>query len=112
MPATIDTTLVEVRGLISELRAGGAVDSLNATLLSANTALQSIDDAARTLPGLADRLNAVADGLQTVVSGYNANSNVYKDIRGALREVSSTAEAFRSLARSIERNPSSLIRGR
>ncbi len=112
LPATIDTTLVEVRDLITELRAGGAVDSLNATLLSANTALQSIDEAARTLPGLANRLNEVASGLETVVSGYNANSSVYKDIRGALREVSSTAEAFRSLARSIERNPSSLIRGR
>ncbi|MDA8870461.1 MlaD family protein [Rhizobiaceae bacterium] len=112
LPATIDKTLVEVSALIAELRDGGAVENLNATLKSADSALRSVDGAARSLPELAARLNGVADGLNAVVAGYNTNSRFYNEVRGTLREVSATAESFRSLARSIERNPSSLIRGR
>ena len=112
LPATLDGTLSELRALSEEIRQGGAIESLNATLRSAEAALFSVDNAAQSLPALVDRLNATADGLQGVVSGYAPNSRVYEDLRGVLREVSSTAEAFRSLARTIERRPNSLITGR
>ncbi len=105
-------TLVEVQALMKELREGGAIESLNATLKSADSALNSIDSAVSTLPELAKRLNATADSLQAVVSGYDTNSRFYGDVRGVLNDISSTADSFRSLARSIERNPSSLITGR
>ena len=112
LPASLNGTLSEIQALSAEFREGGAVDSLNATLQSAEAALRSVDDAARTLPLLVNRLNAAADGLQGVVNGYSPNSRVYEDLRGVLREVSSTAEAFRSLARTIERRPNSLLTGR
>ncbi len=112
LPATLEGTLAELRALSTEIREGGAIESLNATLRSAETALSSIDEAARSLPALAARLNTAADGLQGVVSGYATDSRIYEDLRGTLREVSSTAEAFRSLARTIERQPESLLRGR
>jgi len=112
IPATVDQTLQEVRSLVTAIRDGGAIENLNATLRSADSALKSVDSAASTLPALATRLNAAADGLQAVVSGYDSDSRFYKDIRGVLRDISTTAESFRSLARSIERNPNSLLLGR
>lgn len=112
IPQTIDQTLQEVRSLVTDIRDGGAIENLNATLRSADSALKSIDSAASTLPALAQRLNEAADGLQAVVSGYDSDSRFYKDIRGVLRDISTTAESFRSLARSIERNPNSLLLGR
>ena len=119
LPETMNATLAEVRTLVADLREGGAVENLNAALKSAdealknaNSTLKSVDDAASTLPELAKRLNGAADGLQAVVAGYNTQSRFYQDVRETLRAVSTTAESFRSLARSIERNPSSLIRGR
>ncbi|MGJ8573233.1 MAG: intermembrane transport protein PqiB [Hoeflea sp.] len=112
IPGTIDQTLQEVRSLVTAIREGGAIDNLNTTLRSADSALKSIDTAASTLPALAKRLNEAADGLQAVVSGYDSDSRFYNDIRGVLRDISTTAESFRSLARSIERNPNSLLLGR
>jgi len=112
IPGSIDQTLQEVRSLVTAIREGGAIDNLNTTLRSADSALKSIDTAAATLPALAKRLNEAADGLQAVVSGYDSDSRFYNDIRGVLRDISTTAESFRSLARSIERNPNSLLLGR
>lgn len=112
IPGTIDQTLQEVRSLVTAIRDGGAIENLNATLRSADSALKSVDSAASSLPALATRLNAAADGLQAVVSGYDSESRFYNDIRGVLRDISTTAESFRSLARSIERNPNSLLLGR
>lgn len=112
IPQTIDQTLQEVRALVTAIRDGGAIENLNATLRSADSALKSVDSAASSLPALAERLNAAADGLQSVVSGYDSDSRFYTDIRGVLRDISSTAESFRSLARSIERKPNSLLLGR
>lgn len=112
LPATLNGTLGELQSLSAEIREGGAIESLNATLQSAEAALVSVDSAAQSLPALVDRLNSVAAGLQGVVNGYAPDSRVYEDLRGVLREASSTAEAFRSLARAIERRPNSLITGR
>jgi paraquat-inducible protein B len=112
IPGSIDQTLQEVRSLVTAIREGGAIDNLNTTLRSADSALKSIDTAAATLPALAKRLNEAADGLQAVVSGYDSESRFYNDMRGVLRDISTTAESFRSLARSIERNPNSLLLGR
>ncbi|MEM7695230.1 MAG: MlaD family protein [Pseudomonadota bacterium] len=112
IPATVDGTLAEVRDLVAEIRAGGAVESLNAALQAAEGTLASVEGAVATLPGLVSRLNDAAQNLQAVVDGYSPSSRFYGDLREAIGQVSSTAEAFRSLARTIERNPNSLITGR
>ena len=48
----------------------------------------------------------------TTLEGYQAQGGVGRDARAALREVEAAAKAVASLARAIERNPNSLIRGR
>ena len=83
IPGSIEQTLAEFRGLATDIRKGGVVKNLN----------------------------AAAASLDKVVAGYRTDSRFYGDLREVLRQISSTAEAFRSLARSIERNPSSLITG-
>lgn len=112
IPQTLESTLTEVQALVEAIRTGGAIENLNATLQSADSALKSVDSAATSLPALAARLNAAAGSLETVIAGYGDQSRVYGDLRGVLSDFSKTAESFRSLARTIERNPSSLIRGR
>ena len=112
LPATLEGTLAELRALSADIRQGGAVESLNATLRTAEAALVSVDSAAQSLPALVGRLNSAADGLQEVVRGYSTDSRVYEDLRAVLREASATAEAFRSLARTIERRPNALLTGR
>ena len=112
IPRTLDATLGEVRTLVEAIRNGGAIDNLNATLQSADSALKSVDSAAASLPALAARLNTAAGNLEAVIAGYGDQSRLYSDLRGVLGDFAKMAESFRSLARSIERNPSSLIRGR
>jgi paraquat-inducible protein B len=112
IPQTIEQTLEDVRRVVAEIREGGAVDNMNATLRSADSALKSIAAAASTLPALTKRLDVAANGLQATIAGYDSQSRFYQDVRKVLRDISSTSEALQSLARSIERNPSSLIRGR
>jgi paraquat-inducible protein B len=48
----------------------------------------------------------------TTLEGYSASGGLGRDARTALREVEAAASAVASLARAIERNPNSLIRGR
>lgn len=112
IPTELNDTLSEITTLLEDLRSGGAVENLNAALLASKTTLGTIDTAVMTLPELATRLNAAAAELQAVVAGYSTDSRLYGDMRGVLRETSAAAEAFRSLARTLERNPNSLITGR
>lgn len=112
IPATLDDTLAEVRALVAGIREGGAIESLNDALQSVEGTLGSVDEAAQSLPALAARLSEAVAGLQSVVAGYTPESRFYNEVRAVLNEVSATAEAFRSLARTIERNPSSILTGR
>jgi paraquat-inducible protein B len=48
----------------------------------------------------------------TAVAGLSETSSVVRDARDAMREVTRAAEAVAALARTIERNPNSLIFGR
>ena len=112
IPLALDKTLAEVSALVEVIRNGGAIDNLNLTLQSADSALKSVDSAAASLPALAVRLNRAAGNLEAAIAGYGEQSRLYSDLRAVLGEFNKMAESFRSLARSIERNPSALIRGR
>ena len=98
--------------MLEELRAGGVVDNAVAALDSARSAADTFAEAGGDLPGLIAEARGVLARANTTLEGYQAQGGVGRDARAALREVEAAAKAVASLARALERNPSSLIRGR
>jgi paraquat-inducible protein B len=88
------------------------VNNANNTLASASAAADAIAEASATLPRLAADLRAVATQAGTTLSTYADDSSFTRETRGAIRQIQSAAEAIERLARTIERNPNSLILGR
>lgn len=105
LPETLRQTLAELRGTLDDLRQGGAVENLNETLAT-------IREATDKVPDLVNRLERMSVTLQGAVAGYAPGSRFEVELSGAVRDISEAARALRSLSRSIERNPGSLIRGR
>lgn len=112
LPVTLRDTLGELQGVLSDLREGGAVDTLNQTLAAAESSLTAIEEATTQVPDLVERLDAVVATLQTAVGAYTPGSRFEVGLTSAIRDISAAADAFRSLARTIERNPNALITGR
>lgn len=112
VPTALSGALVELRTTLAELRQGGAVTHLNRTLESANSAVKSVDVAAQALPSLTAQFSSLAKELEAIAGAYGERSRFNNDLRSAIRSITATAESFRSLARTIERNPNSLITGR
>ena len=111
-PAAVADADAGVNGLVTRISNLPIEELMTAATQALGNISKLTGTAEGTLPALAKRLNEAADGLQAVVSGYDSDSRFYNDIRGVLRDISTTAESFRSLARSIERNPNSLLLGR
>lgn len=112
MPERIVSVLSELQEAVSDLREGGAVENLNKTLLAAERSLQAIEVAAGQLPDVVARLDSAVAALQSTASGYAPGSRLHVELTGAIRDISEAADGFRSLARTIERNPNALITGR
>ena len=112
LPAALRDTLGELQAALGELRAGGAVENLNQALAAAQGTMQAIEVATERVPEMVSRLDSVARTLETAVAGYAPGSRIQVDISTALRDVSEAADAFRSLSRTLERDPSRLITGR
>lgn len=112
LPAHLNEALDELRATLAELREGGVVDNLNATLSSASDAAGSIEVAADGLPQLIEQARGVLSRAATVLSGYDAEAGVGRDLRGTLRELDRAAQAISALARELERNPNSILFGR
>ncbi len=112
LPASIVGTLDELQVALAELRTGGAVDNLNKTLAAAESSLTAINAATQQMPEVVTRLDSAVGTLQRAVAGYAPGSRFEVDLTSAIRDISEAAESFRSLARTIERNPNSLITGR
>ncbi|WP_226622434.1 MlaD family protein [Alloyangia pacifica] len=112
LPADLSAMLQEAQGALAELRAGGVIENTNATLASARDAAAAVEEAAATLPELSNRIQRLVAEAESVISGYDGNSAFNRQTVSALREVQTAAEALNRLARSIERNPNSLLFGR
>ncbi|MGI3211055.1 intermembrane transport protein PqiB [Roseovarius tibetensis] len=112
LPRQLNATLAELTLVLEELRAGGVVENAVATLDSARSAADTFAEAGNDLPGLIAEARAVLARANTTLEGYQASGGVGRDARTALREVEAAAKAVASLARAIERNPDSLLRGR
>ncbi|GAB5447617.1 PqiB family protein [Gymnodinialimonas sp.] len=112
LPASLNTSLTELSAILTALREGGVAENLSSTLASADSAFASIQSAAEQVPAIVTRLDSLVASLQGLAGDYDDDSTVYRDLRAAIADISQAADAFRSLARAIERNPDSLIRGR
>ncbi|MEL7280602.1 MAG: MlaD family protein [Pseudomonadota bacterium] len=112
LPAALAGALREMDVALKELREGGAVTNLNATMVSAQEAAAAIEKAADTLPNLVVRIRATLGQAQTTLADFDEDSTFGRDTAAALREIRRAAEALGDLARTIERNPNSLILGR
>ncbi|MHC0053623.1 PqiB family protein [Actibacterium sp. D379-3] len=112
LPASVSGALDEVRLFLAELREGGAVENVNATLASATEAATAIENAANDLPEILTRLKDAAGQAETVLSAYGERSRFQIEALATLRTVQTAADAISALARAIQRNPNSLIMGR
>lgn len=112
LPVTLNAALQEIDATLRELRAGGAVANVNQTLASARDAADAVAGSTRDLPGLVERMTRVLDQASATIQGYDQGDTISRDAQSALRDIKLAAEAVTSLARTLERNPSLLIRGR
>ncbi len=112
LPPRLADTLRELELTLAELREGGTVESVNATLASAAEAADAIEQAAQSLPALVERLNQAVARADSTVGAYGPNSAFSRDLSALLTEARSASTAVESLARELERRPNSVIFGR
>ena len=112
LPATLNASLDEVRTFLAEVRKGGAIENVNAALGSAQAAADAIEKAAASLPELSDRVNALVGQAESAVGAYSDKSRFNAETLATLRDIQAAAEAVSALARTIQRNPNSLLMGR
>ncbi|TCM84997.1 MlaD family protein [Rhodovulum steppense] len=112
LPADLSAALAELRNVLAELRDGGVIENANATLASARAAADGFSAAAEDLPALLSRARSVLDEAAATIRDYDATRGVGRDLGPAIREVERAARAVSTLARTLERNPNSILFGR
>ncbi|PUB19018.1 PqiB family protein [Yoonia sediminilitoris] len=112
LPASLNGALDEMRGFLTEVREGGAIENVNQALASANQAAQAIEESVSTLPALSARASQLVAETQTVINSYGERSRFTAETLSTLRDIQEAADAVSSLARTIQRNPNSLLTGR
>ena len=112
LPGSLKNALDELNFTLQELREGGAIDNVNRTLASARNAADNIAVSAQDLPQIVDRLSALFNQASVTIEGYNQGDQISRTAQQTLRDIQKAADALASLARTIERNPNSLLLGR
>lgn len=112
LPKNLSDTLKSASGLLNDLRDGNAAGSLNKALSSASTAAEDVSESVKRLPQLSARLEQLAARADSVLAAYGDRSDFNNETVNLMREMRRAANAFASLARTIERNPQAFILGR
>lgn len=112
LPGSLKRALDEVNHTLQELREGGAIENVNKTLASARNAADNIAVSAKDLPNIVDRLTSLFAQASRTIEGYNKGEEISRSAQDTLRDIQKAADALASLARTIERNPNSLLLGR
>ncbi len=112
LPAALAGALEQLNATLKELREGGAVQNVNQTLASARNAADSIAVSARDLPQVITRLNGLFAQAGRTIDGFDQGEELSRAAQSALRNIQQAAGALEKLARTIERNPNSLLLGR
>ena len=103
LPASLSSALDEVQLFLNDIREGGAVENVNAALLSANNAAQAIEEAARTLPELSRQAGSLVTSTGAVLSTYGDRSRFNAETLSTLRDIQEAADAVSNLAKAIQR---------
>ncbi len=112
LPGSLKNALDELNYTLQALREGGAIENVNRTLASARNAADNIAVSAQDLPQIVDRLSALFNQASQTIEGYNQGDQISRTAQETLRDIQKAADALASLARTIERNPNSLLLGR
>ncbi|KIN62959.1 Paraquat-inducible protein B [Sulfitobacter noctilucicola] len=112
LPGSLKRALDEVNYTLQELREGGAIENVNQTLASARNAADSIAVSSKDLPQIVTRLTQLFAQAGRTIEGYNRGDELSRSAMSALRDIQKAADALASLAKTIERNPNSLLLGR
>ncbi len=112
VPPKLADALEELRAILAELREGGAVANVNATLASADRAADAITTAAADLPALVAKFSAVADKADAALATVSPNSKINRDTVLLLQEVRDAARSVNALAQALNRQPNSVLFGR
>lgn len=112
LPGSLKNALDELNYTLQELREGGAIENVNQTLASARNAADNIAVSAKDLPQIVDRLSALFDQASRTIEGYDEGEKISRSAQETMRDIQKAADALASLAKTIERNPNSLLLGR
>jgi paraquat-inducible protein B len=112
VPPRLAGALAELRLLLADLREGGAVENLNATLASADEAATAVAEAVRTLPALVAQLSQTASRADQALGSVAPGSDINRNTLMLLRELRDAAQSVNSLVTALERRPNSLLFGR
>jgi paraquat-inducible protein B len=112
LPPALAGALAEVQQVLAALREGEAVKNVNRTLASTRSAADSVAQAMESLPALSARLDRLVTQADSLIASYGARSDFNAEALDVMREFRATARAVTQLARTIERNPNSLLIGR
>ncbi len=112
LPPALARALDEVSQVLATLREGEAVDNVNRTLASARSAAESVAEAMNSLPALSQRLERLVGQADALIASYGSRSDFNTEAMQVMREFRETARSVTQLARTIERNPNSLLIGR
>lgn len=112
LPQSLTNALDEASGALADLRKGDLIDNSNAAIASARDAAAAVEEAVKTLPSLSRRMERLIAETETVITGYGPQSPFSRETRSMLAEVRKAAEALSKLARSIERDPNSILFGK
>ncbi len=112
IPPALASALTEVQAALRDLRDGGAIENTNAALASARDAADAVAQAAKSFPGVTSQLDSVISKADALIASYGSKSTFNSETLDLLRELKTAAQSVSKLARTIERNPNSLILGR
>ena len=112
LPRALKRALDEVNYTLQTLREGGTVENVNRTLASARNAADTVAVTAQDLPAMVARLNRLFAQASRTIEGYDKGDELNRSAQTTLRDIQKAADALASLARTIERNPNSLLLGR
>ena len=112
LPTELAQSLAQVRGLIAELREGGAVENVNATLASADQAAAAITAAAERLPALIAQIEAVSLSANSALGTFTPGSQLTRETEQLIRDLRTAAQSVNALVTALERRPNSVLFGR
>ncbi len=105
LPNSMNQSLASLRKVL---------DELDADLIAQNvaSAADAVALAAKDLPALTARLDRMVQTVEKTVGDYGEGARFSAEVTAMMRDIRAASGAVEKLARTIERNPSSILTGR